>query len=289
MKRILGKHRPPPRHWVGDGFPVYAHFNYGNHGRLLSPFLMLDYAAPHDFAPATTPRGVGIHPHRGFETVTIAYQGEIAHRDSTGQGGIIGPGDVQWMTAAAGILHEEFHSPAFTASGGTLEMVQLWVNLPAKDKLRPPGYQAISATRIPEATLPDAAGIARLIAGELAGMHGPARTHSPMQVWDLRLKAGSRCTLPAQEGWSVGLLVLRGAVSVHGCSAAANELVILDQQGDQVSLEAADDSTLLWLSGAALQEPVAGYGPFVMNTRAEIEQAIDDFNSGRFGTLPASS
>ncbi|MEL0029082.1 MAG: pirin family protein, partial [Perlucidibaca sp.] len=206
MKQILGVRGNLQQHWVGDGFPVRSLFSYDSLGRELSPFLLLDYAGPHDFAPAARPRGVGQHPHRGFETVTIVYDGEVAHRDSAGNGGIIGPGDVQWMTAGAGILHEEFHSPAFTASGGPLEMVQLWVNLPAKDKMTTPGYQGITAADIPSVALPDDAGRVRVIAGAYAGHAGPARTFSAMDVWDVRLNAGKRADLSLPAGRTLALV-----------------------------------------------------------------------------------
>ena len=179
MKRVLGVYSPPRPHWVGDGFPVRSIFSYHSHSKQLSPFLLLDYAGPAEFPPANQPRGVGQHPHRGFETVTIVYQGEVAHRDSTGQGGVIGPGDVQWMTAGAGILHEEFHSEVFTRSGGELEMAQLWVNLPARDKRTPPGYQAIFAQDIPAVPLPDGAGTVRVIAGEYAARRSSRRRSRP--------------------------------------------------------------------------------------------------------------
>jgi len=283
-KRVASIHHAPAQHWVGDGFPVRSLFSYGDHGRALSPFLLLDYAGPMDFAPASAPRGVGVHPHRGFETVTIVYQGEVAHRDSTGAGGVIGPGDVQWMTAASGILHEEFHSPAFTASGGALEMVQLWVNLPARDKLAPPGYQSLQSQDIPVAQLPGGAGTLRAIAGSYGTAHGPARTATPMQVWDMRLHAGARVTLDATPGHSLALVLLRGSARVAGAALdQPGQLAILERAGEQVGIEADSDATLLWLSGAPIDEPVVGYGPFVMNTPGEIQQALADMRSGQFG------
>lgn len=286
MKKILGIYDAPPLHWVGDGFPVRSLFSYNNHGKLLSPFLLLDYAGPADFAPAERPRGVGQHPHRGFETVTIVYHGEVAHRDSTGQGGVIGPGDVQWMTAGAGILHEEFHSGPFTRSGGQLEMVQLWVNLPAKDKMTAPHYQAILSTDIPVAALPDDAGSIRVIAGRYQDHAGPAHTYTPMNVWDLRLKQGKTVELPLPGGWNVALVVLHGKVSVNGSPLVkAAQMVSLDRAGDTVSLDVQEDATVLLLSGEPLDEPVVGYGPFVMNSQTEIDRAIADFNSGHFGQL----
>ncbi len=286
MKNILGIYDAPPSHWVGDGFPVRSLFSYRNHGKLLSPFLLFDYAGPADFAPALHPRGVGQHPHRGFETVTIVYRGEVAHRDSTGQGGTIGSGDVQWMTAGAGILHEEFHSESFTHSGGSLEMVQLWVNLPAKDKMTTPGYQAILNADIPTIALPENAGTVRVISGNYQGHTGPARTFSPMNVWDLRLNQGKRTELSLPDGWSAALVVLHGTVSVNSDSVVQEaQAVVLDRPGSVIMLEAQADAVVLLLSGEPIDEPVVGQGPFVMNTQKEIDQAIVDFNSGHFGQL----
>lgn len=286
MKRVLGVYSAPRPHWVGDGFPVRSMFSYQSHGKQLSPFLLLDYAGPADFAPADTPRGVGQHPHRGFETVTIVYKGEVAHRDSTGRGGVIGPGDVQWMTAGAGILHEEFHSPAFTRSGGALEMVQLWVNLPAKDKMTDPGYQSILDRDIPAVALPNGAGMVRVIAGEYAGHSGPARTFSPMQVWDMRLAQGGISEIPVPDGWNAALVVLRGTVLVNGGTLAREaQMALLDRAGKNFSIEANNDAVALLLSGEPIDEPVVGYGPFVMNSQQEIAQAVADFNGGRFGQM----
>lgn len=286
MKKILGIYSAPKQHWVGDGFPVRTLFSYDSLGKHTSPFLMLDYAGPADFTPTQRPRGVGQHPHRGFETVTIVYQGELEHRDSTGSGGRIGPGDVQWMTAASGILHEEFHSHEFTRSGGTLEMVQLWVNLPAKDKLAEPGYQTILDQDIPLVPLPDAAGSLRLIAGEYAGHKGPARTFTPMDVWDIRLNAGKSVALNLPEGRTAALIVLRGSVLVNGTQVAREaQMVLLDRAGDELELEANNEAMVLLLDGEPIDEPIVGYGPFVMNSREEIEQAIKDFNNGGFGRM----
>ena len=286
MKNILGVHSAPPPHWVGDGFPVRSLFGYTGLGRQLSPFLLLDHAPPTRFEPATRARGVGEHPHRGFETVTIVYQGGLAHRDSTGAGGEIGPGDVQWMTAGGGIVHEEFHSPAFTAQGGTLEMVQLWVNLPASAKMTPPGYQTLLDADIPAVPLPAEAGRVRVIAGTFDGHAGPARTHTPMEVWDVRIAQGATARLPTVDGHTLALVVLRGTVLVNGTAVAREgQLVHLDRAGRGVEIEANTDATVLWLAGAPIDEPIVGYGPFVMNTQAEIHQAIDDFNAGRFGRM----
>ncbi|MES2104956.1 MAG: pirin family protein [Pseudomonadota bacterium] len=290
MKKVLGVYSSSRSHWVGDGFPVRTLFSHQTHGQHVSPFLMLDYAGPAQFPPASQPRGVSQHPHRGFETVTIVYQGEVEHLDSTGSGGIIGPGDVQWMTAASGILHEEFHSREFTQNGGTLEMVQLWVNLPAKDKMSAPGYQSILNRDIPCLPLPDKAGQVRVIAGQFQKQLGPTRTFTPMDVWDLRLNQGSATRLDQVEGRNTLLLVLRGTVSVNGEHTAHEaQLVVLDREGTELTLEASIDATVLLLSGDAIDEPVASYGPFVMNTDAEIQQAFADFNSGRFGRIAAEA
>lgn len=286
MKKILGVYSAPPRHWVGDGFPVRSLFSYNSQGEDLSPFLLLDYAGPVEFSPASTPRGVGPHPHRGFETVTIVYQGEVQHLDSTGAGGVIGPGDVQWMTAASGILHQEFHSLEFTRQGGTLEMVQLWVNLPRADKLSAPGYQTLPDTAIPAVALPEGGGRVRIIAGEFAGQRGPARTHTPMNVWDLRLVQGHRLRLELVDGWTSALVVLRGTVRVNGGEMAReSQMVHLDREGPWVTLEAHTAATILVLNGEPIDEPIVGQGPFVMNTEEELRQAFRDFSAGRFGHL----
>ena len=286
MKTILGRYGNPNRHWVGDGFPVRSLFSYNTLDQAISPFLLLDFAGPHHFEPGTRPRGVGSHPHRGFETVTIVYEGEVSHRDSTGKGGTIGPGDVQWMTAASGILHEEFHSQGFTRTGGPFRMVQLWVNLPAKDKMAAPGYQAITASDIPVVRLPQEAGTARVIAGEFGGTKGPARTFTPINVWDLRLAAGASLALDLPEGHTSALVVLSGHVTVGGRQAAGEaEMVLLSREGAGTMIEADGDATVLVLTGEPIDEPVVGYGPFVMNSEAQINQAIHDFNSGRFGRM----
>lgn len=286
MKTILGRYSNPNRHWVGDGFPVRSLFSYNTLGEKISPFLLLDFAGPHYFEPGTTPRGVGQHPHRGFETVTIVYEGEVSHRDSTGKGGTIGPGDVQWMTAAGGILHEEFHSTGFTRSGGPFRMVQLWVNLPAKDKMAAPGYQAITTDDIPVVCLPNEAGKARIIAGEFKGTKGPASTFSPINLWDLRLSAGASLTLDLPDGHTGALVVLSGHVTVGGeMGAGEAEMILLSRDGAGVEITADGDATVLVLSGEPIDEPVVGHGPFVMNSEAEIHQAIADFNSGQFGQM----
>jgi redox-sensitive bicupin YhaK (pirin superfamily) len=288
MKKILGIYSAPRGHWVGDGFPVRSLFSYDSHGQQMSPFLLLDYAGPAHFEQAAKPRGVGEHPHRGFETVTIVYDGEVEHRDSTGAGGKIGPGDVQWMTAAAGILHEEFHSQDYTRKGGPFEMVQLWVNLPAADKMAAPRYQTLLNRDIPNVALPDGAGSVRVIAGEYAGQRGPAATHTPMNVWDVRLNAGQTARFEVPNGHTTAVVVLRGTIEVNGQQIARDaQMVLLDRAGTGVSVEANNDATFLFLSGEPIDEPIVGYGPFVMNTTEEIEQAFSDFNSGRFGRIAA--
>ena len=288
MKKISGLYSAPRPHWVGDGFPVRSLFSYNTHGRQLSPFLLLDHAGPAQFDPADTPRGVGQHPHRGFETVTIVYDGEVEHRDSTGAGGVIGPGDVQWMTAASGILHEEFHSHDFTQRGGQLEMVQLWVNLPAADKMAAPGYQNITNADIPVVALEGNAGKVRVIAGEFNGHKGPARTFTPMDVWDLRLNRDAVTSLSFAQGHTVAMVVLHGTVLANGNQVARDgQMLLFDREAGEVSLEANADATVLVLAGEPIDEPIAGYGPFVMNTQEELRQAVDDFNAGRFGQIAA--
>ncbi|WP_434116927.1 pirin family protein [Klebsiella michiganensis] len=286
MKQITGIYTAPSQHWVGDGFPVRSMFSYQTHGEQLSPFLLLDYAGPHHFPAGTGKRGVGEHPHRGFETVTVVYSGEVEHRDSTGRGGVIGPGDVQWMTAGAGILHEEFHSAEFTRTGGELKMIQLWVNLPAKDKMTQPGYQSITADVIPDVELPNNAGHMRVIAGRYEDIFGPAHTFSPLNVWDLQLNQSQEITLHQPAGWSTALVVLEGEVVVNGeGSAREGQLVVLSQKGEALHLSASSNAKVLLMAGEPLQEPIVGYGPFVMNTKAQIAEAVRDFNSGRFGQI----
>ncbi|MCC7286085.1 MAG: pirin family protein [Burkholderiaceae bacterium] len=287
-KTVLSTRSAPGRHWVGDGFPVHGLFGYSGEGVAeRSPFLLLDYAAPTQFAPSAHRRGVGSHPHRGFETVTIVYDGEVEHRDSTGAGGVIRKGDVQWMTAGGGIVHEEFHSADYAARGGPFEMVQLWVNLPAKDKMTPAHYQAITDAQVPAVALPGGAGQVRVIAGRFAGgtgtVKGPTHTFSPMNVLDVRLAAGHAAELGQPEGWSTLLVVLAGTVAVNGETVLrATEMATLSNAGSGLNIEANNDAKLLVLAGEPIDEPVVGYGPFVMNSQQQIHQAIDDFNSGRF-------
>ena len=285
MKKLIGVQGNDRGHWVGDGFPVRTLFFYQDLGKQMSPFLMLDYAGPAEFVSTAERKGVGSHPHRGFETVTIVYEGEVAHKDSTGQGGTIGPGDVQWMTAGSGILHEEFHSEEFAKQGGTLEMVQLWVNLPARLKMTKPGYQAILNKQIPSIDLRNGAGKARIIAGEFDGHQGPAQTFTPMNVVDLKLKKGE-FTLPVPAGWNVSLVVLKGAVeATDGVVAKDAQMLMFSNQDQDIQVNALEDSIALLLCGEPINEPIVGYGPFVMNTKEEIAQAMQDFNSGSFGAI----
>jgi hypothetical protein len=252
----------------------------------INPFLMLDYAGPKEFKPSNQPRGVDEHPHRGFETVTIAYQGTVDHRDSAGNSGSIQPGDVQWMTAASGVVHEEKHGREFTEKGGTFEMVQLWVNLPKSLKMSQPRYQGILNEQIPHADL-GSGSYARVIAGELNGVKGPAQTFTPVNLFDLRLKAGTRVELSLSAGHNSALLLMKGDVAVNTAQRATGEaqIVLLGAPGEKVALEAKQDSTLLAMSGEPINEPVASYGPFVMNTQQEIVQAVADYRAGRMGRL----
>jgi redox-sensitive bicupin YhaK (pirin superfamily) len=285
MKSVIGIHSNHQEHWVGDGFPVQTLFSYQSMSEELSPFLMLDYASPTPFPPSTIAKGVGPHPHRGFETVTIVFEGELAHKDSAGNAGTIGPGDVQWMTAGAGILHEEMHSKQFTQQGGILSMAQLWVNLPAKQKMTPPEYQAIQNQTIPMVNLENNQGTIRIISGNYAGFAGPAKTHTAMQVWDLRIKKGAVISLPAPNHWNAALAILHGQVETDEGVAGEASLIIFGRPGEGIKVSASQDTHALFLSGEPIPEPVVGYGPFVMNTKAEIAQAIHDFNSGQFGKL----
>ena len=286
QKKVLGTYGPGSTHWVGDGFPVRNLYPSNGIQLEVSPFLMLDYAGPQYFKPAPQPRGVGEHPHRGFETVTIAYQGSVGHRDSAGNSGVIYPGDVQWMTAASGVLHEEMHEAEFTKNGGIFEMIQLWVNLPAANKMSKPGYQAITKEQIPTVSFPTG-GDARVIAGSLNGTQGPARTFTSLNVWDVNLKAGEQVELPVPAGHNTAVVLRKGDVTVNETGKLSGEarIAVLGREGDTVILKAAADSNLLLLSGEPINEPVASYGPFVMNTREEIMQAVDDFRTGRFGQL----
>lgn len=287
MKPVLEIIQNSDRHWVGDGFPVQSVLSYHERGTAISPFLLLDYAAPFVFSPTDKPRGVGQHPHRGFETVTIVYQGALAHRDSAGHSGVIGPGDVQWMTAASGVLHEEFHEPEFARRGGAFQVVQLWVNLPAKHKMSPPRYQTLLTADIPSVALPNGAGMARIIAGALGNTRGPARTFTPIELWDLRLKSGARVELPISDGHMAGALVLSGRLQFEAAPLVGEaDFALFDRRGEGVGMVADMDSSVLFFGGEPIQEPIVGRGPFVMNTAQEIQQAMWDFQNGRMGIIP---
>ena len=284
QKKVLGTYSAGSNHWVGDGFPVRNLFP--SNGVDVNPFLMLDYAGPSRFEPAKKPRGVGEHPHRGFETVTIAYQGSVGHRDSAGNSGVIYPGDVQWMTAASGVVHEELHEAEFTKNGGIFEMVQLWVNLPKAQKMSKPRYQGITKAQIPVIEL-ESGGHARVIAGELLGRLGPAKTFTAVNLFDVILKAGERFELPLPEGHNAAVVLRKGDMLINGTDTLSGEALIapLSEEGDAVTLEAKADTQLLILSGEPIAEPVASYGPFVMNTREELAQAVEDYRAGRMGHL----
>lgn len=286
-KQLVHVQRSISNHWVGDGFPVRTLFSYSDLGQQLSPFLLLDYAGPRDFPPTQARLGVGEHPHRGFETVTIVYSGEVEHRDSSGGGGKIGPGDVQWMTAASGLVHEEFHGREFATRGGKFEVMQLWVNLPAKDKMAPPGYQAITKDQIPVVTLEQGAGTARVIAGEFAGAKGPARTFTPMQVLDLSLSSSGPFSIALPDNHTTALVVMSGTLLVKdGKPLRSAEMGVFSLEGKSISFDGADEVRALLLCGEPIPEPIVGHGPFVMNTQQEIYQAMVDFQSGKMGRLP---
>ncbi|MGH9436992.1 MAG: pirin family protein [Terriglobia bacterium] len=284
LKKVLGIYEPGSTHWVGDGFHVRNLFPSNGVEKEIDPFLMLDYAGPTDFKPSDLPHGVGEHPHRGFETVTIAYQGAVEHRDSAGNSGTIRPGDVQWMTAASGVVHEEQHEREFAKQGGMFEMIQLWVNLPRAYKMSRPRYQAILKEQIPTVKLGPHA-YARIIAGELNGIKGPAHTVTPLNLFDVRLSAGDRVELSLPSGHNSGLVLLRGDVVMNASQPLKGkaQLALLSPAGERVLLEAKEETTLLALSGEPIDEPVASYGPFVMNTREELQQAVDDYRSGKMG------
>lgn len=286
MRTIIGVFSAPGQHWVGDGFPVRTLLSHHDQGADVSPFLMLDYAGPATFEPTTLQRGVGQHPHKGFETVTIVTDGAVEHRDSTGAGGVIGPGDVQWMTAGSGIVHAEYHAPTFARTGGRFEMVQLWVNLPAKDKGAAPGYQSLRAVDIPTVELSGGAGTLRVIAGHFASAKGPARTFTPINIWDVRVARDKTATLDVPESHTVSVVVLSGTIEIDGCQIVREaEMVVLGREGGAVTITGNAAAKLLVLTGEPIDEPVVAQGPFVMNTVGEIKQAILDFRAGKFGVI----
>ncbi len=279
---------PPAPHMVGDGFRVHNFFpsGYEMDQKRMSPFFMMDYNSKIDFSPRETPRGVGVHPHRGFETVTIAYHGKVAHHDSFGNSGVISEGEVQWMTAASGILHKEYHEKEFSKKGGPFQMVQLWVNLPAKDKKAKPKYQAITRSSIAKHELPDNAGTIEVIAGNYNGTKGPATTFTPIEMYNARIKKGATITLNFPENFNTGILVVEGSVRVNeNEDAPQDHFILFKNEGEEITITAEQDSILLVLSGEPIDEPIAAYGPFVMNTYDEIQEAMDDFRLGKYGVL----
>lgn len=286
LKKVLNVYGPGSNHWVGDGFPVRNMFPSNGLNAEINPFLMLDYAGPSYFEPSKKSHGVGEHPHRGFETVTIAYQGAVSHRDSAGNSGIIFPGDVQWMTAASGVVHEEMHEKEFAKNGGTFEMIQLWVNLPKEIKMSAPRYQGITKEQISTVDLGNGS-YARVIAGEMRGVQGAATTYTQLNLFDLRLTAGTKVELQIPDGHNSAIFVLKGDVTLNDATSIKGEarIATLSPEGDRIVLEAKEDSTILVLSGDPINEPVSSYGPFVMNTRDEIMQAVRDYNDGKMGHL----
>ncbi len=286
MKKIKYIQRGDTPHWVGDGFPVRSIFTYNDLAQEISPFLLMDYGGPVEFAPSEKIRGVGEHPHRGFETVTIVYSGEVDHRDSAGGGGSIGPGGVQWMTAASGLVHEEMHGKNFAKNGGLFEMVQLWVNLPIKDKMGPPRYQGIQDEHIPSLKLNNEAGVIRVIAGKFLETQGPAKTFSPINLWDIRLHQGKKNLFTVLDGHTAAVFVLSGQVQLNdGTIINSAEIAVLQNKGEQFELTATEEAKILFLGGEPLNEPFIGYGPFVMSTKEELHQAFADFNSGKMGKI----
>ncbi len=287
-KKIQQVLSPPPSHMVGDGFRVHNFFpsGYNLGDQRMSPFFLLDYNSKVDFPPSKQPRGVGVHPHRGFETVTIAYHGKVAHHDSHGNSGVIGEGDVQWMTAAAGVLHKEYHDEAYSKKGGPFQMVQLWVNLPAKDKMSRPKYQAITRDMLGKFEIPGDKGVIEVIAGNYSGIKGPAFTFTPIEIYNARVKKGAVCRFVLPETYNTGILLIEGKLRINQDQTVPHDhFVLFENEGEQIEVEALEDSIFLVLSGQPLQEPIAAYGPFVMNTKEEIMQAYRDFSEGKFGQL----
>jgi redox-sensitive bicupin YhaK (pirin superfamily) len=279
---------PPNPHYVGDGFRVHNFIPSGYHLDMqrMTPFIMMDYNSPFYFPPTDKPRGVSVHPHRGFETVTIAYKGKVAHHDSAGNSGVIGEGEVQWMTAASGILHKEFHEKEFSKAGGDFQMVQLWVNLPAKDKMSKPKYQGITKEQIKKYQLADNAGVVEVIAGQYKDVTGAASTFTPVNLLNARLNKGGKAGFSFPKNYNTGLLVIEGSVKVNDTEAVeAHNFVLFENDGEDFMVEATENAIVLVLSGEPINEPIAAHGPFVMNTRNEILQAMEDYNTGKFGYL----
>lgn len=279
---------PKEPHFVGDGFRVHNFIpsGYRLDMQRVNPFIMLDYNSPYKFPPSSQPKGVGVHPHRGFETVTIAYKGKVAHHDSSGGGGVIGEGDVQWMTAASGVLHKEYHEEEWSKTGGEFQMVQLWVNLPAKDKMSSPKYQAIKNKEIPRQQLEDNAGEIEVIAGAYKDVQGVASTFTPLHMMNAKLNKGGKVDFDFPAHYNTVLLVLEGSIVINGSEKTpTNHLALMANDGENFTIEASEDSVVLVLSGAPIDEPIAAHGPFVMNTKEELMEAFHDFNNGKFGYL----
>ena len=288
MQKLIEKiySRPARPGMVGDGFRVFNYFpNAELTQKRVSPFLMMDFNAEYDFGPSDHIRGVDVHPHKGFETVTIAYKGSVAHHDSTGNSGVISPGDVQWMTAGGGILHKEYHEESFSKRGGPFEMVQLWVNLPAKDKLTAPKYQPITAAEMGKVILPDNGGTVNIIAGEFNGNKGPATTFTPVNMFDIKLNKGGKVSASIPVNHNSVLLVVEGKITVNGQQADQHDFVLFKNEGEEITITADETSVVLLLSGEPISEPIAQYGPFVMNTHHELQVAFQEFQSGKFGVL----
>ena len=284
IERIIAKPSQPGM--VGDGFRVYNYIPGANISQQrISPFLLLDFNAEFNFGPSERIRGVGVHPHKGFETVTIAYKGSVAHNDSSGSSGIINPGEVQWMTAGSGILHKEYHEKEYSKKGGPFEMVQLWVNLPKKDKSTPAHYQAITNEQMGKVKLPDDKGVVNVIAGTFNGVKGPAQTYSPVNLFDIKLKKGGEVVTNLPSGYNTAILLINGKAEINGEIANEHSFVLFKNVGEEITIKATEDSVLLLLSGEPLNEPIASYGPFVMNTQQEIVESIAEFQSGKFGVL----
>ena len=275
----------PPSHWVGDGFHVHNFIPQAISQARISPFLMLDYGRTHYFAPSDTPKGVGVHPHRGFETVTIAYKGRIEHHDSGGNSGVIQEGEVQWMTAGSGILHKEYHEKEFSKAGGELSMVQIWVNLPKKHKMTAPKYQGITKDMIVKADLPNNAGFIHIIAGSYGDKIGPATTFTPLNMWNIHLKQGCKTSLNLPQNFNTILLVIEGDLHLNSQKATQGQMVLFSNDGENIDLETTQDSMYLLLSGEPINEPIFHYGPFAMTTREEVMQAFADLEAGKFGVL----
>ena len=278
---------PPPPHMVGDGFRVHNYFpnNKVIDKKRMSPFFLLDYNSKVEFSPRETPRGVSVHPHRGFETVTIAYHGRIAHHDSAGNSGVIGEGDVQWMTAASGLLHKEYHEQEFSRKGGLFQMVQLWVNLPAKYKMTKPKYQEITHAGMGKYQLPLDKGVIEVIAGEYEDVKGPASTFTPMHLYNAKVKKSGETTFNFPANFNTGILVVEGSATINDSPVPTDHFVLFRNDGEQINIHAGEDAVMLVLSGEPIDEPIAQYGPFLMNTWQELEEAINDVNAGKFGVL----